>query len=82
MAVADARAPLTGLPLNRERTALGGTLLRTARTAPGSRVVALAGTGPPEPGLVREPGWAGPGIGVEVRQLSPAAFGRFVAGIP
>ena len=31
---------------------------------------------------MREPGFDGPGIEVEVWQLSPAAFGRFVAAIP
>ncbi len=31
---------------------------------------------------MREPGFAGPGIAVEVWQLSPASFGRFVSSIP
>ncbi len=82
IALAVVGAHLTGMPLNRELTGLGGTLERSARTAPGYRFYALAGTVPPKPGLVREPGFAGPGIAVEVWRLSPAAFGRFVAAIP
>jgi allophanate hydrolase len=43
---------------------------------------ALPRTLPPKPGLVRAPGFRGPGIEVEVYALSPADFGSFVAGIP
>ena len=82
IAIAVVGAHLTGMPLNSQLTTLGGTLLAQARTAPGYRLYALAGTTPPKPGLVREPGLAGPGIEVEIWQLSPAAFGRFVSAIP
>ncbi|MBY0299039.1 MAG: allophanate hydrolase [Methylobacterium sp.] len=75
-------AHLTGLPLNRELTDLGGRLVRAARTAPDYRLYALPGTTPPKPGLVRAPGFAGPGLAVEVWSLEPAAFGRFAAAIP
>lgn len=82
IAIAVVGAHLTGMPLNGQLTELGGTLLTEARTAPGYRLYALAGTVPPKPGLVRAPGFAGPGIAVELWRLSPAAFGRFVAAIP
>ncbi len=75
-------AHLSGLPLNHELTAPGGNLLRRARTAPDYRLYALPGTTPPKPGLLRDPGFAGPGIEVEVWQLPADAFGRFVARIP
>ena len=75
-------AHLTGMPLNPELTRLGARLVRTARTAPDYRLFALPGTVPPKPGLKREPGFAGPGIAVEVWSLDPGGFGRFVAAIP
>lgn len=75
-------AHLSGLPLNHQLTDLGGTHLRTTRTAPDYRLYALPGTSPAKPGLVRDPGFAGPGLAVEVWGLSPAAFGRFAAAIP
>lgn len=37
---------------------------------------------PPKPGLVRAPGFDGPGLEVEVWGLDPAAFGHFTAAIP
>lgn len=75
-------AHLTGMPLNRELTGPGGFLLREAKTAPGYRLYALAGTVPPKPGMVFEPGFQGPGLAVEVWALPAAAFGAFVAAIP
>ncbi|MFE1600006.1 allophanate hydrolase [Methylobacterium sp. ID0610] len=75
-------AHLSGMPLNRDLTALGGRLVRAARTAPDYRLYALPGTAPRKPGLVRQPGFAGPGLAVEVWSLDPAAFGRFAAAIP
>ncbi len=75
-------AHLTGMALNGELTGSGGTLLRRCRTAPDYRLYALPGTTPEKPGLVREPGFAGPGLEVEVWSLTPAAFGSFVARIP
>ena len=74
-------AHLSGMPLNGELLDLGATLVGPARTAPDYRLHALPGTVPPKPGLIRAPGFAGPGIAVEVWALSPAAFGRFVAMI-
>ncbi|MEH3148194.1 MAG: allophanate hydrolase [Methylobacterium frigidaeris] len=75
-------AHLSGMPLNHELTGLGGRLVGPARTAGDYRLYALPGTTPPKPGLVRDPGFDGPGLAVEVWSLDPAAFGRFVAGIP
>ncbi|MBX9931042.1 MAG: allophanate hydrolase [Methylobacterium sp.] len=75
-------AHLSSLPLNHQLVELGGTLLRAARTAADYRLYALPGTKPAKPGLVRDPGFAGPGLAVEVWGLSPAAFGRFAAAIP
>jgi allophanate hydrolase len=75
-------AHLSGLPLNHELTGPGGHLLKRSRTAADYRLYALPNTTPPKPGLVREPGFAGPGLEVEVWALPPEAFGRFVAKIP
>ena len=75
-------AHLTGMPLNRELTGPGGRLIRACRTAPDYKLFALPNTTPPKPGLVRQPGYAGQGLAVEVWELPPAAFGQFVARIP
>ncbi|OYQ37417.1 allophanate hydrolase [Niveispirillum lacus] len=75
-------AHLSGMPLNHELTSVGGVKLADVRTAPDYRFYALAGTVPPKPGLVREPGFVGPGIVAEEWALPPAAFGQFVARIP
>lgn len=75
-------AHLSGMPLNHELTSVGGVKLADVRTTPDYRFYALAGTVPPKPGLVREPGFAGPGIAAEEWALPPAAFGQFVARIP
>ena len=37
---------------------------------------------PPKPGLVRAPGFAGPGIELEIWSLGREAFGSFVAEVP
>ena len=75
-------AHLSGLPLNKELVALGGTLAREVTTTGEYRLYALPGAVPPKPGLVRDPGFAGPGIPAEIWSLAPAAFGSFVAAIP
>jgi len=75
-------AHLTGEPLNGELVARGGVLERACRTASDYRLYALAGTVPQKPGLVRAPGFAGPGIAVELWSLPADAFGPFVAAIP
>jgi allophanate hydrolase len=75
-------AHLSGLPLNHQLTEPGGRLIRQGRTARDYRLFALPDTTPPKPGLVREPGFAGPGLDVEVWVLPASAFGHFVAQIP
>ncbi len=75
-------AHLSGMPLNGDLVRLGGRFVAATRTAPSYRLYALPGTVPPKPGLVRGPGFAGPGIAVEVWDLDAAAFGRFVHAIP
>jgi len=75
-------AHLTGQPLNGQLTSRGARLIRAARTASGYRLFSLRNTVPAKPGLVRAPGFGGPGIAVEVWALSPAAFGEFVAEVP
>lgn len=75
-------AHLSGLPLNHQLVELGATLLHRTQTAADYRLYALPGTQPPKPGLIHDPGFAGPGLAVEVWTLDPAAFGRFVEAIP
>ena len=73
-------AHLTGMPLNRELTDRQAVLVERATTSAAYRLYALAGTVPPKPGLVR--GEAGAPIELELWDMSLAAFGSFVAGIP
>jgi allophanate hydrolase len=75
-------AHLSGLPLNGQLLDLGAELVAPARTAADYRLYALPGTRPAKPGLVRDPGYEGPGLAVEIWALAPAAFARFVAAIP
>ena len=75
-------AHLTGMPLNHELTGPGGKLVKTCRTAGDYRLFVLPNTTPPKPGLIREPGFAGKGLEVEVWKVTPAAFGRFVQNNP
>jgi allophanate hydrolase len=82
VAVAVVGAHLRGQPLNWQITDRGGRLISATRTAPGYRLYALEGTIPPKPGLVREPGFDGPGIEVEVWAIPENQFGGFVAAIP
>ena len=76
-------AHLSGEPLNHQLTGLGARLVETIDTAPGYRLYALPGSEPAKPGLVG--GGAerdGPGIELELWELSTAAFGRLVAAVP
>jgi allophanate hydrolase len=75
-------AHLTGQPLNWQLTDGGGFLVEATRTAADYRLFVLPNSTPAKPGLVREPGYAGAGLEVEVWSLPPASFGRFVAAIP
>ncbi len=82
LSIAVVGAHLTGMALNHELTGPGGVKIAETTTEPGYRLYALPGTVPPKPGLVRDPGFAGPGIAVEVWAIPAAAFGTFVARIP
>ena len=75
-------AHLSGMPLNPQLTAPGGVLLEATRTAPDYRMFVLPDTVPPKPGVIRDPGFVGPGLEIEVWGLPPAAAGAFVAAIP
>ena len=75
-------AHLTGQPLNRQLTERGARLTATTKTADGYRLYALPDTTPAKPGLVRAPGFDGPGIEVEVWAMPTSRFGSFVAEVP
>jgi allophanate hydrolase len=80
--VAVVGAHLTGQPLNHQLTERGARLVQSCRTSPEYRFYALANTAPPKPGLVREPGFEGPGIALEIWAVPSHHFGSFVAGVP
>ncbi len=80
--VAVVGAHLTGQPLNAQLTDRGARLAETTKTAADYKLYALADTTPPKPGLVRTPGFAGPGIEVEVWAMPTPQLGSFVAAIP
>jgi allophanate hydrolase len=82
IALAVAGAHLSGQPLHHQLVSRCARLLQSTRTAPGYQLYTLPDTTPPKPGLVRAPGFAGPGIAVEVYALTPADFGTFTAEIP
>lgn len=73
-------AHLSGQPLNPQLTDGGARLVGAVRTAPKYRLHALPGT-PARPGMQRVAN-GGCAIEGEVWELTPDAFGRFVAGIP
>jgi allophanate hydrolase len=81
IAVAVLGAHLTGQPLNWQLSERGARLVKTCRTAPGYRFYALEGA-VPKPGLIREEGFAGLGIEVEVWAVPEDRFGSFVAAVP
>jgi len=75
-------AHLTGQPLNWQLTQRKGRLVTTCRTHPDYKFYALKGTVPAKPGLVRVPGYEGPGIEVEIWALPAETLGSFVDGVP
>lgn len=75
-------AHLSGQPLNWQLTQRGGRMLRSCKTSRSYRFYALKNTVPPKPGLVRVPGFEGPGIEVEVWALPADTVGTFVDGVP
>jgi allophanate hydrolase len=76
--VAVLGAHLSGQPLNWQLTDRGARLKKTCKTAPGYRFYSLGA----KPGLVREEGFEGPGIEVEVWAVPEREFGSFVALVP
>jgi allophanate hydrolase len=82
IAIAVVGAHLSGMPLNGELTSLGARRLETTQTAPDYRLLALAGTEPAKPGLLRVAPGGGVAIELEIWTLSAAQFGRFVAAVP
>ena len=81
VALAVVGAHLSGMPLNRELTALGARFLRAAKTSADYRLFALADERPPKPGLLRVAPAEGHAIELEVWALSTVAFGSFVAAV-
>jgi allophanate hydrolase len=75
-------AHLSGEPLHPQLTCRQARHVSTTRTAADYRLFSLPNTTPPKPGLVRSPGFTGPGLEVEVYALTPAAFGSFTAEVP
>lgn len=70
------------MPLHHQPASPGARLLQRTKTAPDYRLYSLPNTTPPKPGLVRTPGFVGPGIELEVYALRPRDFGTFVAEVP
>jgi allophanate hydrolase len=82
VAIAVVGTHLSGQPLNWQLTDRRARLVKTTRTASGYRLYALHGTQPPKPGLVRDEGFEGPGIEVEVWAIPEDQIGGFVAAVP
>jgi allophanate hydrolase len=80
--IAVVGAHLRGMPLHHQLVELDARFVRACRTAGDYRLFALPDTTPPKPGLIRDPGFAGKGVEIEVWRLTEAAFGRFVGRIP
>ncbi len=70
-------AHLSGMPLNHQLTERNARLIETSVTASNYRLLALPGTVPPKPGLVKAQ--TGASIEVELWDMPVAAFGSFVA---
>lgn len=80
--IAVVGAHLSGMPLNSQLSDRGAKLMETTKTAADYRFYALKGTVPLKPGLLRETGFAGPGIEVEVWSMPSENFGSFVDLVP
>jgi allophanate hydrolase len=80
--VAVVGAHLSGMPLNRQLTERGATLVGTAETAPDYRFFALPGTVPPKPGLLRVAPGSGARIALEIWDMPVEHYGSFVALVP
>jgi allophanate hydrolase len=80
LVVAVVGAHLQGQPLNHQLTDREARLVRATRTSPHYKLVALPGTQPPKPGLIRVTA-GGASIEVELWAMPAAAFGSFIAGV-
>jgi allophanate hydrolase len=74
-------AHMSGLPLNRELTALGARFRAATETAPDYRLYALPGT-PARPGMVRVAAGEGRPVAGEVWAVPTEAVGALLARIP
>jgi allophanate hydrolase len=81
IALAVVGAHLRGQPLNSQLDQLNARFLKQTCTAPQYRLYSLPNTTPPKPGLVRANN-GGSKIEVEVYEMTPNAFGKFVAAVP
>jgi allophanate hydrolase len=79
--IAVVGAHLRGEPLNHQLTDRGGVFLRAGHTAARYRLVALPGTLPPKPGLVRVAEGRGTRIEMEVWALPMETVGSFLQGV-
>ncbi len=77
-------AHLRGMPLNHELTSRGAAFVESTSTSSNYRLLALTGTLPPKPGLLRLPprDSGGASIAVELWDLPSGNFGSFVDAIP
>ena len=75
-------AHLSGMPLNADLLAAGGTFLRSVRTSLDYRIFVLPDQAVAKPGLIRVEKGTGAGIEVEVWSLPERQFARFVDSIP
>lgn len=75
-------AHLSGMALNCELQELKAFFVGEIKTAPEYHFYALADTVPAKPGLIHQPDPQARAIAGEIWELSPAAFGTFVAKIP
>jgi allophanate hydrolase len=75
-------AHLRGQPLNHQLTARGGRFVRSGRTRSDYRLFALPHSEPPKPGLLRDPGYVGEGIELEVWAIPEHEMGGLLASIP
>ena len=80
--IAVVGAHMSGMPLNGELLDAGARLIETTTTAKDYRLLAIAGTRPAKPGLLRVASGAGSAIELEVWAMPVNSFGRFVAAVP
>ena len=80
--VAVVGAHLSGMPLNKQLTERGASLVSSTETAPDYRLFALPDSVPPKPGLLRVAAGEGNRIALEVWDMPVESYGSFVALVP